>query len=283
MNDKQDKTRTRLSNVWHRDENVIDVFMDFEFWDRGVYGTNFISAGLVLVSGSKVESKNAAEVLTVKRLYGIDTSFWMRSENSFKDMAKRYLAEDKNAVWMFENVFKQIDATALDNLKGDSGSYNGVAADERWTYDLKHWIDKDPKHTLGEIILPCRDTALPSSVVQVIGNKARIRNALLELIKSFEIEDPVLRTWGYYAAHDHVCLSQLFGAMIDMPENWNFYDYDLRAMTDIYGYEHDDFNPAPANPHHALSDANAQYLTTRALWERLRRDGVIWADDNAAF
>lgn len=254
--------QSALSGVWERDRHTIDVFMDFEFWDRGSRGLHTISGGLVLVAGGF----NNIQYLQ-RRFYFVNTDFFGNRENGFREITDAYLSGDDNAKWLHDNVFKYII---------HAEDHHGKRSSMQWAQDH---ID------LSHLVLPIKDSSLISGETQTIGsiNDGDIRKALQDVIDSFAIAKPTLRIWGYYPAHDHVCLCSIFGAMVDMPEEWKFYDYDLRAMTDIYGYEHDDFNPEPANPHHALHDAYSQYLTTRALFKRLREDNVIDFADNVQF
>ena len=254
--------QSALSGVWERDRHTIDVFMDFEFWDRGSRGLHTISGGLVLVAGGF----NNIQYMQ-RRFYFVNTDFFDNLENGFLEITDAYLTGDDNAKWLHDNVFKYISTNDL----------NGNRKSAQWM--------QDHVALTGGSTMPIHDPTLISGETQTIGsiNAGDIRKALQGVIGNFAIAKPVLRIWGYYPAHDHVCLCSIFGAMVDMPEEWKFYDYDLRAMTDIYGYEHDDFNPEPANPHHALHDAYSQYLTTRALFKRLREDNVIDFADSVQF
>lgn len=59
--------------------------------------------------------------------------------------------------------------------------------------------------------------------------------------------------WAWFAAYDHVALSQLWGRMLDLPVGIPMYTHDLRAYLDYF--------PAPEIPkqqaglHDALQDA----------------------------
>lgn len=63
--------------------------------------------------------------------------------------------------------------------------------------------------------------------------------------------------WGYFAAYDHVCLSQLFGRMIDLPYPMPMFTNEL--MTIRRG-RNKPLRPADLPEHHALSDAKYQKL-----------------------
>lgn len=68
---------------------------------------------------------------------------------------------------------------------------------------------------------------------------------------------------AFFSSYDHVVLSQIFGAMIDLPRNWPMWTFDLKQLAADYG------NPRmPAKDddlHNALGDAkrlkeNAEWL-----------------------
>lgn len=71
--------------------------------------------------------------------------------------------------------------------------------------------------------------------------------------------------WGYYADYDHVVLSQLFGAMIELPDGWPLYTRDIKQLCDSLG------NPKlpeqGKGEHHALADAR----WNKAAYEFLMR------------
>lgn len=70
--------------------------------------------------------------------------------------------------------------------------------------------------------------------------------------------------WGYFAAYDHVCLSQLFGRMIDLPGPMPMYTNEL--MT-IRNGRNKPARPSSLPEHHALMDAKYQKLVFDA-WSK---------------
>ena len=65
--------------------------------------------------------------------------------------------------------------------------------------------------------------------------------------------------WGWYSAYDHVCLSQLFGTMVNLPRGIPMYTHDLKQEVDRLGMtglpELPDDLYGPKHEHHALWDA----------------------------
>jgi hypothetical protein len=63
--------------------------------------------------------------------------------------------------------------------------------------------------------------------------------------------------WGYFASYDHVCLSQLFGRMIDLPNPMPMFTNEL--MT-IRNGRTKPVRPTDLPEHNALADAKYQKL-----------------------
>lgn len=63
--------------------------------------------------------------------------------------------------------------------------------------------------------------------------------------------------WGYFAAYDHVCLSQLFGRMIDLPPPMPMYTNELMTIRNRRSKPD---RPGELPEHHALMDAKYQKL-----------------------
>jgi len=75
--------------------------------------------------------------------------------------------------------------------------------------------------------------------------------------------------WGYYADYDHVILAQLFGTMVDMPDELPWYTLDLKQEIHRLGI---DQLPAQLGvQHHALADAR---------WNKVVHDHLqLWWGD----
>lgn len=84
-----------------------------------------------------------------------------------------------------------------------------------------------------------------------------IGQRVLEFIQ----ETPKPELWGYYAAYDHVVLSQLWGSMADHPSGVPMYTNDLMQFWRMCGEQPS--WPNQVNAHHALYDAQ----WTKEAWE----------------
>jgi hypothetical protein len=114
-----------------------------------------------------------------------------------------------------------------------------------------------------------REYVLPSLPVRVLGWDGSLwtgdpthpdhacvkpRDVIATEVAEFITSTPDPQLWAWYAAYDHVVLSQLFGRMIDLPAGVPMWTNDLKQEADRL------CNPAlPSLPtideHHALDDA----------------------------
>lgn len=75
------------------------------------------------------------------------------------------------------------------------------------------------------------------------------------------------RFWGYFADYDWVLLCGLMGRMVDLPEGFPFYCWDLKQYAEERGISKAQFpEQAAGSEHHALADARWNL----ALWRFLR-------------
>lgn len=75
-----------------------------------------------------------------------------------------------------------------------------------------------------------------------------------------------LELWGWYSAYDHVCLGQLFRAMVNLPRYVPMYTNDIRQEVHRLGNPRiPDLRKFNENVHHALDDAVAEMRMHRWL------------------
>lgn len=98
----------------------------------------------------------------------------------------------------------------------------------------------------------------------------RVREQIAREVSDFCAEglagDEKAELWAYYAAYDHVVLSQLFGRMIDLPAHMPMCTRDLKQLLDQSSY----CTPKQTgDEHHALADAR----WVRDTWNDVRSVG----------
>lgn len=108
-----------------------------------------------------------------------------------------------------------IDLISIGIVANDGREYYAVNADAEWDRIMRHdWL---PANVVAQ---------LPPEVEWK--TKAQIKAEVTEFLLA--AGQPEL--WAWFAAYDHVVLSQLFGRMLDLPDGIPMYTHDLRAYLD---------------------------------------------------
>lgn len=96
--------------------------------------------------------------------------------------------------------------------------------------------------------------------------RMQLQRDLLDFVDPKKYGKP--RFVGYYAAYDHVALCQIFGTMMDLPDGWPMWTYDLKQLC----YELGDprLPEQGKGEHHALQDAQWNKRAWEFLMERSR-------------
>lgn len=72
-------------------------------------------------------------------------------------------------------------------------------------------------------------------------------------VRDFLLSKGTPELWAWFAAYDHVVLSQLFGRMLDLPEGMPMFTNDLRSLIDWVGVR--ELPEQSSGNHDALADA----------------------------
>lgn len=134
----------------------------------------------------------------------------------------------------------------------------------------KYWLRENVLEQLplirrGEGVTPSLDLDHP-----LVRPLDQIRQELQDFFRLKKRENhPVKRElWAWYSDYDHVVLSQIWGAMINLPKGMPMFTHDLKQIIDLAG------NPAmPAQvtaQHNALTDAEH----VEVMWNHCRDLGL---------
>ncbi|AVH60025.1 MULTISPECIES: 3'-5' exoribonuclease domain-containing protein [Streptomyces] len=77
--------------------------------------------------------------------------------------------------------------------------------------------------------------------------------------------------WANYGAYDHVCLAQLWGRMIDLPEGVPMFTRDIQQERARLGLAWNDLPQQETGEHNALADARHNQTVRRWLAERTQK------------
>ncbi|MEU5091709.1 3'-5' exoribonuclease [Streptomyces sp. NPDC021356] len=76
---------------------------------------------------------------------------------------------------------------------------------------------------------------------------------------------PNVELWANYGAYDHVCLAQLWGRMIDLPQGVPMFTYDIQQEARRLGLAWDELPQQESGEHNALADARHNQTVRRWL------------------
>lgn len=96
------------------------------------------------------------------------------------------------------------------------------------------------------------------------------KDQIAKEIRKFCTENGTPELWAWYAAYDHVVLSQLFGRMLDLPEDMPMYTNDLKQELTRLGSPR--YPEQVSGAHNALEDARWNKLLGEYL---AKLDGPI--------
>jgi hypothetical protein len=95
--------------------------------------------------------------------------------------------------------------------------------------------------------------------------RERIADEVMDFIRA---TGPDVQLWANYGAYDHVCLAQLWGRMIDLPEGVPMFTHDIQQERSRQGLSWDDLPKQEGAEHNALADARHNRTVRRWLAER---------------
>lgn len=237
----------------HDPDESIGFHFDTEFVDNGVRGVALISLGAVLYFRGHT-----------RKFYAIHRPFF--STTAFHDLlsASHGDREYENATWLCKNVFKHFDVRFEDgsvyNMREHWDMFRKFGAARRELMaDSTVFIDKAgfvPDHDAEKCF--------------VVGDMQGIRDRLCHVVNNFAgtsgNADAEVQPIAYVATTDMSLLFSVLGGskgLNGMPDNWRYYAQDLRALQDIFGLDHEKFNPTC--PHHAGLDSEIQF----DLWKQM--------------
>nr|WP_062215176.1 3'-5' exoribonuclease [Streptomyces sp. NBRC 109706] len=97
--------------------------------------------------------------------------------------------------------------------------------------------------------------------------RAQIARAVADFILA---AGPEVELWANYGAYDHVCLAQLWGPMVALPEGVPMFTHDIQQERSRLGLPVGALPAQQESEHHALADARHNQIVRRWLAERGR-------------
>lgn len=168
----------------------------------------------------------------------------------------------------FIDTGTHIELLSIGMVREDGKTYYAVVQDlnlmlkaYNWTSNGEYWLRNNVMNSLPVKVQP-KDRVYPLiwDMDHPDVGAIRIRSNIGREIRKFCTEKGTPELWAWYAAYDHVALSQLFGRMLDLPEDMPMYTMDLKQEHRRLG--------EPKLPHQYGGEHNA---LADAQWNK-----VVW-------
>lgn len=167
---------------------------------------------------------------------------------------------------------KTIDLISIGIVAEDGGEFYAVSsefdtervANNKWLMDnvmtsIKHRSFLSGKSEYQNLVL---DLIILDPVAMP---RADIAQGIVDFIGT----DNHAELWAWYCAYDHIALCQLFGRMLDLPDNIPMFTNDLKTLVRLAGNVR--CPEQPAGNHNALEDAKWNVVRYNYLMELLTK------------
>lgn len=168
--------------------------------------------------------------------------------------------------WEFLEESNSVYPISVGMVREDGKSVYYEFIDAPWGKILKHqWLVAN--------VIPKLSSGHNAAIVSGEGNATvkstlAIRMKVYDFLKQTFDDSGSLELWGWYSAYDHVCLSQLFGAMVNLPEFVPMWTNDVRQEVERLGNPRiPDFRDPDELVHNALDDAKVEMRMHNWLME----------------
>ena len=154
---------------------------------------------------------------------------------------------------------RSIELISIGIIRQDGNTYYAVNREAPWNRIAGHdWLVKNVVRHLP--IATSSAGWIPNFTHELYKPRTQIAAEVLEFLVGSDPSGmiPHLELNAYYAAHDHVALMGLWGAMVDAPEGIPWYTRDLKVEADRLGLSNKSEGWPQQDPeleHNAMFDA----------------------------
>lgn len=158
----------------------------------------------------------------------------------------------------FHEDGKTIDFISIGIVAEDGREFYGVSSEFDTRRVASHdWLMKNVMSSIEHEQFIVHDFEGKLAVRDIyVTDKAKMTRAeIAQGIVSLVGADREAQFHAWYSSYDHVCLAQLFGRMIDLPDMIPMYTADIRSLVDQARLKPGDLPKQPSGHHNALDDA----------------------------
>jgi hypothetical protein len=175
----------------------------------------------------------------------------------------------------FHEDGKTIDFISIGIVNADTGEEYYAVSNEFDTRRVarNNWLMENVMNSIDhEQFITYDGRGFPAvRDVFVTDKAAKSRSQIAMDIAHFIGGDRTPEFWAWFSAYDHVCLAQLFGRMIDLPDKIPMYTNDIRTLVDLAGVKPKELPRQPEGKHNALTDARMNVVRYNYLMEILSK------------
>lgn len=176
---------------------------------------------------------------------------------------------------------RHIELISIGMACDDGREYYAVNSDADWDRVKKHdWLMQNVwphlplrGHKSGLVTVGSKTEIrlTQPGVIDTRNTQVKPRWVIANEVRDFiQAAVPDVELWANYGAYDHVCLAQLWGRMIDLPEGVPMFTHDIQQERSRQGLAWDDLPTQEVGEHNALADARHNQTVRRWLAERAR-------------
>lgn len=197
-----------------------------------------------------------------REYYAISKDFNLKEAWNRFDWKHDLGSEPKKVYWLRENVLRPIfyEFVTKDIVFSDYDDYMFLYSDFK---RLLNKYGKTNKQIAKDVEWFCSMGTAYSSMDMTTASIMHFRelgSIELEKIKEKDLKfvfNEVPEFYAYYADYDHVCISWLYGSMINLPSKFPKYTIDIQQIIDEYNIDKDLLlkEIPQTNCHNALQDA----------------------------
>ena len=166
-----------------------------------------------------------------------------------------------------------IDLISIGIVAEDGRTYYAISTEFN-AKKADDWVKENVLSKLPPMKVDLSDPTISPNIKEQSMSWKSLEQIRKDIIAFVGEDKPEL--WAYYADYDHVVLCQLFGRMIDLPDNFPMYTRDIKQLCDSVG------NPRlpeqGKGEHNALADAkwNMQAYNFLQKHTEVRAKKLCW-------
>lgn len=164
----------------------------------------------------------------------------------------------------FLDTGREVMPISIGVMADDGREFYAVWEDALQVCSLDKWLWEN---VAPQLPLDPEDNRLLDKKSTSVMTPKEIRDSLYEF---FNVPEETVELWGWFVAYDHLCLSQIWGKMIDVPAPIPQFSNDIRSLVHWYGIKK--LPTQMSSNHNALADARHNKVVFDYIMKEIGND-----------